>query len=170
MAMNIKIILITIIFFLTNCGFKPIYYSKDSDQSGHYGEELVYVKIKKYRQEIDHKLYENLHRILNPYKLQTKKKYLLDVKLSDRISSTFTTSSGSSGRNKVILTANYSLSDIVSGDILGSGTVSENSDFDVENKRFANYITEEQIKFNLTKLIAKDIRNMIINDINQISE
>ena len=88
-----------------------------------------------------------------------------DVKLTSKTSSTFTTSTGSSGRNKVTLIANYKLLDIESNDILGSGKISESGDFDIERKRFANYITEEQTIINLTKLIARDVRNMIINDL-----
>ena len=63
------------------------------------------------------------------------------------------------------LIANYKLLDIESNDILGSGKISESGDFDIERKRFANYITEEQTRINLTKLIARDVRNMIINDL-----
>ena len=157
--------LISILSFLNSCGFKPIYYSEQSKkESVDYHNELILVKIKKYRTDTDYELHKNLTKILNPYSLVTKKKYLLDIKLTNKILSTFTTSAGSSGRNKVILIANYKLTDIVSGELIGYGTSDENSDFDVSQKRFANYTTEEQTKLNLTKLIARDIRNMIIND------
>jgi LPS-assembly lipoprotein len=158
--------LIFILSFLSSCGFRPIYYSEQSKREGlDYHNELILVKIKKYRTDIDYELHKHLTKILNPYNLVTKKKYLLDIKLTNKMLSTFTTSAGSSGRNKVLLIANYKLTDIVSGELIGYGDSDENSDFDVSQKRFANYTTEEQTKRNLTKLIARDIRNMIINDL-----
>ncbi|MDA7705094.1 hypothetical protein N8772_01270 [Rickettsiales bacterium] len=165
--MNIKFLIITL-FFLNSCGFTPIYYNFDSDSKDYnYHEKLTLVKIKKYRSDIDYKLHDHLTKILNPYNNIEDKKYILDIKLTDQISSTFTTSTGSSGRNKITLNANYQLIDIKSGDILGSGRASESGDFDVGNKRFANYTTQEETKLYLTKLIATDIRNMIINDLYQ---
>ena len=168
MNINLKNILnLTIILFLLNsCGFSPIYYSSQSKQKNiDYHNKLILVKIKKHRSDIDHELHKNLTKILNPYNLTIQKKYLLDIKLTDQISSTFTTSTGSSGRNKVILTANYKLTDIDSQELIGYGESSESSDFDVSSKRFANYTTEEEIKLNITKVRAKDIRDMIINDL-----
>ena len=167
MVMSIRMIsLAVIILLLSSCGFKPIYYSKNSDQKNtDYNSNLILVKVKKYRSNIDYKLHKNLVEILNPYNIDVEKKYFLDVKLTSKTSSTFTTSTGSSGRNKVTLIANYKLLDIESNDILGSGKISESGDFDIERKRFANYITEEQTRINLTKLIARDVRNMIINDL-----
>ena len=57
--------------------------------------------------------------------------------------------------------------DIASGELVGFGNSSQSGDYDVGDKRFANYITEEDTKSHLVKLIAKDIRNMIINDLYQ---
>lgn len=157
-------------FSLASCGFQPIYYNNSSENNIDYHEKLTLVKIKKYRSNIHHELYRNLTKILNPYDVQKQKEYILDIKLTNKKSSTFTTSTGSSGRNKITLTAKYKLLDIKSNDILGFGTVSESGDFDVGDKRFANYITEEEIKLQLTKLISIDIRNIIINDLYQITK
>jgi hypothetical protein len=169
MAMNIKfLIIITIIFFLKSCGFRPIYYNSNLENKNiSYHEKLTLIKIKKYRSNIDYELYDDLVKILNPYNIKSDKKYILDIKLTNRISSTYTTSTGSSGRNKVILNAKYKLLDIASGELVGFGNSSQSGDYDVGDKRFANYITEEDTKSHLVKLIAKDIRNMIINDLYQ---
>jgi hypothetical protein len=174
MVMNIRnfslFTIFIIIFSLTSCGFQTIYYNNSSENNIDYHEKLTLVKIKKYRSNIHYKLHNHLTKILNPYNVQNHKEYILDIQLTDQKSSTFTTSTGSSGRNKITLIAKYKLLDIKSNDILGSGTVSESGDFDVGKKRFANYITEEETKLELTKLISIDIRNMIINDLYQITQ
>lgn len=171
MVMNIKKFTIFIIIFSSiSCNFQPIYYNNLSENNIDYHKKLTLVKIKKHRSNIHHELHNNLTKILNPYDIQNQKEYILDIQLTDEKSSTFTTSTGSSGRNKITLTAKYKLSDIKSNDILGSGIVSESGDFDVGGKRFANYITEEETKLQLTKLISIDIRNMIINDLYRIAK
>lgn len=168
---NYKFFIITALLFINSCGFTSVYYNEKSEsKTDDYHNELILVKIKKYRSNISRELYRDLTGILNPHNLETEKKYLLDIKLKDKLSSTFTTSTGSSGRNKITLIANYKLTDIESGALIGYGKSDESSDFDVSYKRFANYTTEERVKLDLTELIAKDIRNMIINDLYKLCQ
>jgi hypothetical protein len=105
--------------------------------------------------------------VLNPDGIQIDPKYLLSVTLVKSLTSTFTTSIGSSGRNKVILTANYNLKDLQTGDIIDIGVAMAQDDFDVEVKRFANYTTQDTIEMNLTKIIAQNIRNSLIRGLSQ---
>ena len=159
------IILLTTLFCA--CGFHPIYQKDNqiSKQSQSYSQELAAIKILIPRNKLNQDLKNNLEKILNPTDIKTDPKYLLSITLNKTLTSTFITATGSSGRNKVILVATYTLKDLNTDKTIATSTVTVKDDFDVEGKRFANYVTEEAIASNLTLIIAKDIRNLIVNDI-----
>lgn len=163
----LRILIISFLISVTcSCGFESIY-NLDNKISNldNYEEELAAIKIKKERKHINQVLRNNLEDTLNPDNIKTEPKYLLEIILSNSLSSTFITSTGASGRNKIILNADYKLIDLASGQIIATGISTANDDFDVESRRFANYITGEAIELNLTKIIAKNIRNLLVGDI-----
>lgn len=162
----LKVILTILILNLaTNCGFTPIYKNSSLENGINYEEKLAAIKFQTKRKRINQKLRINLEKNLNPKKIITDKKYLLEIDLEKSIHGTIINRTGSSGRNKVILTANYQLTRISDGEIISKGFTRANDDFDVEDKRFANYTLQEQIELNLTDLIAQNIRNSLINDL-----
>jgi len=164
------VLLIIILILLSSCGFQSVYKLSNEIpgvENENYKTELAAVDVKKERKYINQQLRNNLQDVLNPDKITVTPKYLLTVNLEKSLTSTFTTSIGSSGRNKVILNATYSLKSLESGDVIAIGNVTAQDDFDVQNKRFANYITQETIEINLTKIIAQNIRNSLIRDIAQ---
>lgn len=165
--MNLRIVIIFLLILLPcSCGFESVY-NLENKISGvdNYEEELAAIKIKKESKRINQVLRNNLEDALNPDDIKTEPKYSLEISLSKSISSTFITSTGASGRNKVILNATYKLIDLNSGKVIATGISTANDDFDVETRRFANYITGEAIELNLTKIIAKNIRNLLVGDI-----
>ncbi|MFT5703863.1 MAG: hypothetical protein ACJAZX_000206 [Rickettsiales bacterium] len=151
---------------LSSCGFHTIYSdNKISSKSKAYNEELASIKVEISRSKLNQDLKNNLEDILNPNNIQESPKYSINIILNKSITPTFINSFGSSGRNKVTLDANYRLKDLITGLIIATGNATANDDFDVEDKRFANYITEQSIASNLTLIIAQNIRNLLINDI-----
>ncbi|MCE3254557.1 MAG: hypothetical protein K0R25_51 [Rickettsiaceae bacterium] len=154
-------------FLVSSCGFRPIYKTdnKISEEGREYKQELASIKIETVRKKLNQDLKNNLERILNPDNLQNEPRYSINISLSKSVISTFITSTGSSGRNKVTLTADYQLKDLNTGEIIATGQTSAKDDFNVENKRFGNYIAEEVIASNLTLLLAQNIRNLLIKDI-----
>ncbi len=162
----VKFILIILIASTTfNCGLQPIYNKNTKKDGTSYEYKLAAVQIVKHRKRIYQKLNNNLEEVLNPNKIEIKKEYLLNIILKEHTSTTFISPTGSSGRNKVILQARYTLKRISDDEIIAKGNTAAKDDFDVEDKRFANYIAEEEIKLNLTRLIAQNIRDSLINDL-----
>jgi hypothetical protein len=153
--------------FLTSCGLHPIYKTdnKISNQSQSYQRELASITVYVTRKKLNQNLKNNLEKVLNPEDIKTDPKYLISITLSRSLSSTFTNFTGSSGRNKVTLIADYELKDLSSGDIIARGVTTAKDDFDVKDKIFANYIAEDVIADNLTLIIARNIRDLLINDI-----
>jgi LPS-assembly lipoprotein len=161
--MSVKFIVSSIFlsFFLLSCGLRPIY-QINKDYS--YQQDLAAIKITLERKKINQDLQSNLEKVFNPSAIEVDTKYLLNVTLRKSLSSTFTSYSGSSGRNRVTLVANYKLIDLGSDKIIATGTTSASDDFDVFSKKFANYVAEDYITTNLTLIIADNIRNLLIND------
>lgn len=166
--MGAKIYFLIILSLFSSCGFHAIYRSdnKISDKSQGYNEELASINVEVTRKKLNQDLKNNLEQVLNPDGIKVDAKYSINISLDKNTVSTFTTYTGSSGRNKVILTANYQLKDLKSGEVIATGTATAKDDFNVEQiNRFANYIAEDNIASNLTLIIAQNIRNLLINDI-----
>ncbi|MFT6077462.1 MAG: hypothetical protein ACJA02_000467 [Myxococcota bacterium] len=161
-----KFFLLLNILILSSCGFQTIYSNnKISSKSKAYNEELAAITVKVSRKKLNQDLKNNLEKVLNPNNIEVDQKYSIDISLEKTVRTTFINDTGSSGRNKVILIANYKLRDFYTRQLISTGVVNATDDFDVENKRFANYAAEEAIASNLTKVVAHNIRNLLINDI-----
>jgi hypothetical protein len=165
-----KLFAITSFLFIFSCGFQPIYQANNSSSQISNKEDLASIKISQKRSRTNQELANNLDNLLNPKSIKIEPKYLLIITLRKTVSPTFITSTGSSGRNKVTLVANYKLKNIDSGAIISSGRSKAKDDFNViQDNRFANYIAEEEIVSNLTLLIAQDMRNLLINDVSSFN-
>ena len=153
-------------FCLISCGLQPIYKTNKNlvDKNYNYQQDLAAITVKVDRKKLNQDLKNNLEKVLNPNEIKVDAKYLLNVTLNKSLTSTFTSYTGSSGRNKVILTAHYQLKDLSNDEIIATRTTSADDDFDVGSKKFANYIAENSIATNLTLIIADNIRNLLIND------
>lgn len=159
---------VLILIFLAACGFQPIYKAKISENQINYENKLAAIEIRGNKKRIYQKLQNNLTAVLNPNQIDIPKEYILTIKIDKNIAVTFINPTGSAGRNKVTLTASYELRKIDDEEVIARGTASAKDDFDVEGKRFADYISQEEIELNLTQLIAQNIRDSLINDLFKI--
>ena len=158
--------ILILLLSLSNCGFQVIY--KENNAEIPYQQELAAIKIKKDRTRTDQEVKNNLYDLLNPEYLKVEPKYFLVLTTQNSYLSTFTTSTGSSGRNKVFLNINYELKSLETGDTISSGSVSLNDNYDVEANRFGTYTAEAYTKSNLTKVAAQNIRNALVNDLIEV--
>ncbi len=161
-----RVFLLTILAFTFACNMQVMYKdgeSKNSDIA--YSHELAAIVIKKDRIRLNQELKNNLYDILNPDYIKAEPKYFLTIELAATTSSTFITVTGSSGRNSVTITAKYKLQDLETGKEISSGSTIASDNYDVTANRFGSYTAEEYIKSNLTKIVAQNIRNSLVNDI-----
>ena len=171
--MNKKYFLFILFCALSSCGFHAIYNGDNISNSSSnaeskaedYKQKLAAITIKSQKKHIDQKLKNNLEELLNPYNIKTEPRYILTTSLTKSLGGTFTTSSGAVGRNRLILNVTYDLKDLNSGETVSFGTVIAKDDFDVSTTRFANYTAEEAIEINLTKIVAGNIRDRLVNDL-----
>lgn len=157
-----KYLRIIALIILSSCGFEPIYKVGNNAQ---YDEILASIQVVEKKSRLSQVLRLNLTKSLNPNNLEQEKKYLLYTEIKQQVGSTFIKPSGSSGRNKVILTVKYRLLDISNNELVIKGLTNAQDDYDVEDRRFANYIAQEEISLNLTKIVAQNIRDLLIKDL-----
>ncbi|MBM5783068.1 MAG: hypothetical protein FJ368_06600 [Pelagibacterales bacterium] len=159
-----KYLVILLSLNLFCCGFEVIY-KDDAKQDNSYSHELAAIRIKKDRNQHDQDLKNSLYDLLNPDYLTIEPKYFLVLKSSRTTSSTFTTGTGSSGRNKILLTVRYELMDLETGKKISEGITTLNDSYTVSTNRFGTYSAEEYLQSNMNKVVAQNIRDSLVNDI-----
>jgi hypothetical protein len=160
----LRTFLIILLASLSSCGFQVIYKENKKPSELSLTSEMAAVKIKKDRVRLNQELKNNLYDLLNPDYVKAEPKYVLTLGVKESISSTFTTTTGSSGRNKMTIDVIYQLHSLKNGDLISSGTTSVNDSYDVTTNRYGTYVAEDYVKSNLTKIAAQNIRNSLVND------
>lgn len=163
---NFPIFALLISFLFSSCGFQVIY--RDEEKTGSFSSELAAIRIKKNRTMLDQKMRNNLYDILNPDFLKVEPRYFLEIQLSTSTSSTYITSTGATGRNRIHLTATYHLKNLHDLSEISSGAAEVSDNYDVSSNRYGTLIADKFLRENLTKMIAQNIRNSIVNDLVEI--
>ncbi|NBV05679.1 MAG: hypothetical protein EBS06_00380 [Proteobacteria bacterium] len=163
-----KILILLLLSSLFSCGFQVLYKedaSENKEKDFSYENELAAIRIKKNRTKLDQDLKNNLYDLLNPNFIEAEPKYFLSLITSKTTASTFTSSTGASGRNRVFLSVSYELRDLKNGDLISEGSVTRNDNYDVTQNRYATYSADEYVMLNLTKIVAQNIRDSLVNDL-----
>ena len=163
-----KLLAITLLCSLNACGLQVVY--KDQNLSTSLSHELAGIRIKKDRTELSQQLRNNLYDILNPDHIKASGKYFLILKLNQSSSPTFITTTGASGRNKITLNVNYELRNAENMQQITKGIVEMSDNYDVSLNRFGTYVSQNYVENNLTKLIAQNIRNSLVNDLVELQK
>ena len=160
----IKTFGILLILTFSACDFQVIYKEKVRGVGITYAQDLSAIRIKKDRTKLGQELKNNLYDALNPDYIKSEPKYFLILTAKSAISSTFTTFTGASGRNRVTLDVTYTLKNLDNAITISSGTTSVNENYDVTTNRYGTYTAEQYMLTNLTKIAAQNIRNSLVND------
>ncbi len=162
----LKKLIVTFLFLsLCSCGFRVIYKENDKDAEFNYENELAAIRIKKNRTKLDQDLKNNLYDLLNPDYIEVEPKYFLIMTTKKNTTSTLTTVTGASGRNRDFVNVRYELRNLSNGELISTGEVTLNDNYDVTQNRYATYVADEYITANLTKSLAKNLRYSLVNDL-----
>lgn len=162
-----KFLTLFLVLILGSCGFRVIYKErKDVDYP--YINELAAIRIQKDRTRSGQELKNSLYDLLNPESLKVEPKYFLALTQTKTVSSTYTTSTGASGRNKVTLVVTYTLRNLETAATISSGSTSVNDNYDVTDNRYGTYTAEEYVLSNIARVAAQNIRNSIVNDLIEV--
>ncbi len=158
----------SLLLVISSCGFQVIYRESKSDIS--YEQELASIKIQKNEGRLTQELRNSLYDLFNPNSIKAEPKYFVVLTLAESIGSTFLTSTGASGRNKITLNLTYKFFDLKTGELLAKGFTSASDNYDVQLNRYGTHTAEEYTKSNLVKVLAQNIRNLLVNDIIELKK
>lgn len=164
---TIKIVFIAL-FLLCGCGFEVIY--KDHELPTSLAYQLASIKIEKKRTQLDWELQNSLYSLLNPDKLEIDAKYLLILQTTTTTSSTYITSTGATGRNRITVATNYTLKNLETNQIVGSGSTTASDNYDISVNRFGTVVAEEYVRNNILKIISTNLRNALVGDFITLSK
>lgn len=159
-----KILITLIVLSLCSCGFRVIYRDTKNQSEISYVKEMAAIRIKKNRAKLDQDLKNNLYDILNPDQLKEEPKYFLILSITESIKPTFITITGSSGRNKITLTIQYTLKNLKNAETISEGHTSVSDNYNITDNRYGSVTAENYLRSNLTKIASQNIRNSLVND------
>lgn len=160
-----KFLSILLICALCSCGFQVIYRDKEEGTDTTFVEELAAIRIKKDRIRLNQELKNSLYDLLNPDYIKSEPKYFLILQVNKTTVSTYTTSTGSSGRYRLTLDVSYQLKSLETGEEISHGNTSVNDSYYVTTNRYGTYTADSAVQSNLTKIAAQNIRNSLVNDL-----
>lgn len=150
-----KLIILLLVIFNTSCGFKKVYEISNEDNL-----ILRQIEVKHQNDRLHQVLRQNFEDLLLK---QTGKKYLLEFDIKSTDTDAITGASGNPSRISITVSANFVLKNINSNKVVKKGNVSAYDEYDVDDNRFANYSSNDEIKIELTRILARKIRNQIID-------
>ena len=74
---------------------------------------------------------------------------------------------GFTGRNKIIMKVDYELRLIDNQQKIASGTLTATDNYNINSNRYGTFVAEDYFTINLTKIIASNLRNSLINDLTE---
>ena len=147
-----KIFLVILILLLNNCGYTPIYSSKDSN-----------FKIVSLTSNVQNSLTNYIENSVSVFSNENSNKNLnIIIDLKEDISVTLKDSKGDPSKNRLTVTVDVSLFD-VNKDLVASNSFSESFQYNIDDNKFNLKQYEKNIKFTLVEQIAEQIIEFLIN-------
>lgn len=147
-----KIFLVILILLLNNCGYTPIYSSKDSN-----------FKIVSLTSNVQNSLTNYIENSVSVFSNENSNKNLnIIIDLKEDISVTLKDTKGDPSKNRLTVTVDVSLFD-VNKDLVASNSFSESFQYNIDDNKFNLKQYEKNIKFTLVEQIAEQIIEFLIN-------
>ena len=141
-----KIFLITIILLLNNCGYTPLYSSKDSNYN--------VISFKKDTNNSLTNYIQNSIEVLSNEK--SEKSFNITIEYYENISVILKDSKGDPTKNRLNVSVDLSLFDI-NDTLIASKKFSENFEYNIDDNKFNLKQYEKNIKLNLVEDITQQI-------------
>ena len=147
-----KIFLIILILLLNNCGYTPIYSSKDSN-----------FKIVNLNANVNNSLTNYIKNSINVFSNEdSEKKLNISFNLKENVSVILKDSKGDPAKNRLTITVDLSLFDI-NNNLVESNSFSESFEYNIDDNKFNLKQYEKNIKFNLVEQISQQIIEFLTN-------
>jgi LPS-assembly lipoprotein len=141
--------------------FRPLY-GESKIGGGSVQDALSEIVIEPLSDRIGHYLVQELGFELNGSGVDKKPRYVLAVGLSERVQSTIVNSvTGNATAAAVIVTANFTLKEIVSDKKILSGSAYASASYDRFQQRFANLRAARDAEIRIARNLADQLRTRI---------
>ena len=147
-----NILLIIIFLLLNNCGYTPIYTSRDSN-----------FKIVSINSNVNNSLTNYIENNISVFSNEeSNKKYNISFELKEEISVILKDSKGDPSKNRLTISIDLSLLDI-NENLVASNSFSESFQYNIDDNKFNLKQYEKNIKFSLVEKISTQIIEFLTN-------
>ena len=148
------LLLVFLLFFLTSCGFRPVYRSEDTTR-----KFLEHIEISPITSVNGADFYNHLKNIL-PYGNEIK--YILTNNITFIKDISIIQENSDILREIITVRVTYTLIDKGTGKIITSGKFSRLSSFNTTFSPYSNLVKQQDIQRNLAMISAEEVRNRIM--------
>ena len=147
-----KIFLVILILLLYNCGYTPIYSSKDSN-----------FKIVNLNSNVNNSLTNYIKNSISVFSnVDSDKKLNISFNLKENFSVILKDSKGDPAKNKLTITVDVSLFD-TNKNLVASNSFSESFQYNIDDNKFNLKQYEKNLKFSLIEQISQQIIEFLTN-------
>ena len=147
-----KIFLVILILLLNNCGYTPIYSSKDSN-----------FKIVNLNSNVNNSLTNYIKNSISVFSNEdSDKKLNISFNLKENVSVILKDSKGDPAKNRLTITVDVSLFD-TNKNLVASNSFSESFQYNIDDNKFNLKQYEKNLKFSLIEQISQQIIEFLTN-------
>tara|TARA_B100000242_G_scaffold239489_1_gene179461 strand:+ start:405 stop:860 length:456 start_codon:yes stop_codon:yes gene_type:complete len=147
-----KIFLVILILLLNNCGYTPIYSSKDSN-----------FKIVNLNSNVNNSLTNYIKNSISVFSNEdSDKKLNISFNLKENVSVILKDSKGDPAKNRLTITVDVSLFD-TNKNLVTSNSFSESFQYNIDDNKFNLKQYEKNLKFSLIEQISQQIIEFLTN-------
>ena len=147
-----KIFLVILILLLNNCGYTPIYSSKDSN-----------FKIVNLNSNVNNSLTNYIKNSISVFSNEdSDKKLNISFNLKENVSVILKDSKGDPAKNRLTITVDVSLFD-TNKNLVASNSFSESFQYNIDDNKFNLKQYEKNLKFSLVEQISQQIIEFLTN-------
>ncbi len=147
-----KIFLVILILLLNNCGYTPIYSSKDSN-----------FKIVNLNANVNNSLTNYIKNSISVFSNEdSDKKLNISFNLKENVSVILKDSKGDPAKNRLTITVDVSLFD-TNKNLVASNSFSESFQYNIDDNKFNLKQYEKNLKFSLIEQISQQIIEFLTN-------
>ena len=147
-----KIFLVILILLLNNCGYTPIYSSKDSN-----------FKIVNLNSNVNNSLTNYIKNSISVFSNEdSDKKLNISFNLKENVSVILKDSKGDPAKNRLTITVDVSLFD-TNKNLVASNSFSESFQYTIDDNKFNLKQYEKNLKFSLIEQISQQIIEFLTN-------
>ncbi len=155
-----RILLMLLLFFVSACGFKPMY---ATGGGAHFAENPINLQIDDIKTGIGQQLRIEIEDRFDKINSANGKPYRLIANVQKNLQPVLTDQDRRISRYNVIIKSNYNLIDLENGKVVAKGTLSARSAYNVVQSEYATYAADDNATKEATTQLAENYLSTLTN-------